>query len=150
MQMSSNTITQELEQTLWKCPLCEYTGSEHAIFNEIMAYAAENADTVHLNEIARQVQSELAKIQIDMTITEVKNHFLFHACDQTIVLNQVLRDGVELLAVVKQKCLEHDELGNSVMDIKNIALYLEAVKGLMSLYKHLENRSKKSKVARLE
>ena len=148
--MSSDSLTQELENTLWKCPLCEYTGSDHAVFNEIMAYAAENASTVHLNEIGRQVQSELAKIDIHMTITEVKNHFLFHACDQTIVLNQVLRDGVELLAVVKQKCLEHDEGGNSVMDIKNIALYLEAVKGIMSLYKHLESRPNKNKIARLE
>ena len=148
--MSCDATTQELEHTLWKCPLCEYTGSDHTIFNEIMTYATENADTVHLTEIGRQVQSELAKIDIHMSVTEVKNHFLFHACDQTIVLNQVLRDGVELLAVVKQKCLQQDELGNSVMDIKNIAVYLEAVKGLMSLYKHLENRSKKHKIARLE
>ena len=147
--MDSEDMMTELEQTLWKCPLCEFTGTDHATFNEIMTYATEYADKVHLNEISRQVQSELKEINIEMSIVQVKNHFLFHACEQTIVLNQVLRDGVELLAAVKQKCLQVDETGSSVMDIKNIAIYLEAVKGLMSLYKHLEQQQKKHKVARI-
>ena len=148
--METESMVTELEQTLWKCPLCEYTGTDHATFNEIMTYATENADKVHLNEISRQVQAELLNINVHMSVVDVKNHFLFHACDQTIVLNQVLRDGVELLAVVKQKCLQVDDDGNSVMDIKNIAVYLEAVKGLMSLYRHLEQQTKRHKTARIE
>lgn len=148
--METESMVTELEQTLWKCPLCEYTGTDHTTFNEIMTYAIENADRVHLNEISRQVQTELQNINVHMSVVEVKNHFLFHACDQTIVLNQVLRDGVELLAVVKEKCLQLDENGNNVMDIKNITVYLEAVKGLMSLYRHLEHQPKKNKIARIE
>jgi hypothetical protein len=41
------------------CPLCQYTDSQHPVFEEIMAYVTDNAHHVHLNELVIHVQAAL-------------------------------------------------------------------------------------------
>ena len=61
------------------CSLCAYTGSEHAVFEEIMAYVAENAHRVHLNELVTHVRAALSeRLQICIRPDQVRNHFLAH------------------------------------------------------------------------
>jgi len=69
------------------CSLCAYTGSEHAVFEEIMAYVADNAHRVHLNELVKHVRAALSeRLQIFMGADQVRTHFLAHQCDQKVVL----------------------------------------------------------------
>jgi hypothetical protein len=42
----------EMSRARPACPLCAYTGGAHAVFDEIMAYVADNSQRVHLNELA--------------------------------------------------------------------------------------------------
>ena len=64
---------------LLRLPLCAYTGSEHAVFEEIMAYVAENAHRVHLNELVTHVRAALSeRLQICIRPDQVRNHFLAH------------------------------------------------------------------------
>jgi hypothetical protein len=61
------------------CPLCACTGSEHAVFEEIMAYVADNAHRVHLNELVKHVRAALSeRLQISMGADQVRTHFLAH------------------------------------------------------------------------
>ncbi len=126
------------------CPLCAYTGSEHVVFDEIMAYVADNAHRVHINELAAHVKTALQQqLQISMTQEQIRQHFLAHQCEQKIVLNHVLRDLVDIIGVAKSNCVVvSEESGMQSMDPKNTGVYIDAVKQLMSIYKHLEQSSR--------
>ena len=126
------------------CPLCAYTGSGHAVFDEIIAYVADNAHRVHINELAAHVQTALRQqLELEMTQEDVRHHFLAHQCDQKVVLNHVVRDLVEIIGVAKSNCVVlSEESGMQSMDAKNTNVYLDAIKQLMSIYKHLEHAAR--------
>lgn len=122
------------------CPLCAHTGSEHAVFDEIMAYVADNAHRVHINEMVTHVRATLSEqLQIELTREAIREHFLSHQCEQKTVLNSVLRDLVDIIAVAKSNCVVvSEDTGMQSMDPKNTVVYIDAVKQLMSIYKQLD------------
>lgn len=126
------------------CPLCAYTGSGHAVFDEIIAYVADNAHRVHINELAAHVQTALRQqLELEMTQEDIRHHFIAHQCEQKVVLNHVVRDLVEIIGVAKSNCVVlSEESGMQSMDAKNTNVYLDAIKQLMSIYKHLEHAAR--------
>ena len=129
----------------YACQLCAYTGSEHDVFDEIMAYVADNAHRVHLDELITQVRDALHnQLQIDMRRDAIREHFLSHQCEQKIVLNSVLRDLIDIIGVAKSNCIVTSEEGMQSMDPKNTSVYIDAVKQLMSIYKQLEQTGRKT------
>ena len=119
------------------CPLCAYTGSDNAVFNEIMEYVSDNSHRAHINELVTHVRTALREqLQIEMTRMQVRDHFLAHQCEQKVVPNTVLRDLVDIVNVAKSNCTEE---GVSSMDPKNTGVYINAVKQLMCIYKQLDN-----------
>lgn len=127
------------------CPLCAYTGSEHVVFDEIMAYVADNAHRVHLNELVTHVRTALRdELNIVMQRDHIREHFLAHQCDQRIVLNTVLRDLVDIVGVAKNNCVVTNEEGTQSMDPKNTGVYIDAVRQLMCIYKQLEQTGRKT------
>ena len=100
------------------CKLCELTGGDDHIMHEMLAYVTENADSVPLDEICRQMKESLkARLHIDMSTKKIKEHFLSHRCEQGVVLNYVLRDLVDILAVSKSNCIVvSEETGVQGMD----------------------------------
>jgi len=122
------------------CPLCAYTGGANAVFDEIMAYVADNAHRVHLNELATHVRTALHdQLGVDMSREQVREHFLSHECEQRVVLNHVLRELVDIIAVAKSNCVVVSTEGMQSMDPKNTGVYIDAVKQLMCIYKQLDN-----------
>ena len=123
------------------CPLCAYTGSKHALYDEVMSYVTDNAHRVHLHELVTHVQAALSEhLQIHMTRDRIRQHFISHACEQRVVLNHVLRDMVDILAVAKSNCVVVSEEGMQSMDPKATSVYIDAVKQVMSIYKQLEHK----------
>jgi hypothetical protein len=56
------------------CKLCAYSGSKHPIFDEIMCYVADNAHSVHINELASHAKSALEhQLEIDMTTAAARS-----------------------------------------------------------------------------
>ena len=55
-----------------------------------------------------------------------------------MVLHEVMRDLVGIIAVAKTTCIVSTEQGVS-MDPKNTSVYIDAVKQLMCIYKQLDN-----------
>ena len=55
------------------------------------------------------------------------------------MLNHVLRDLVDIIAVAKSNCVVISEEGMQSMDAKNTGVYIDAVKQLMCIYKQLDN-----------
>lgn len=126
------------------CPLCAYTGSNHAVFDEIMAYVGDNAHRVHLDELVSHVRTALRdELNLTMARQHIREHFLAHQCDQRIVLNTVLRDLVDIVGVAKTNCVVTNEEGTQGMDPKNTGVYIDAVRQLMCIYKQLETTARK-------
>jgi len=138
--LHGDEMMQEAQCQQRVCPLCAYTGGEHEVFDEIMCYMADNAHRVHLNQLAMHVRDALGhNLEVDMTWLQVREHFLSHQCDQRVVLNHVLRDLVDIIAVAKSNCVVISEEGMQSMDAKNTGVYIDAVKQLMCIYKQLDN-----------
>jgi hypothetical protein len=106
-----------------------------------MCYVADNAHSVHINELASHAKSALLhQLEIDMTVEEIRDHFLSHQCDQKVVLNHVLRDLVDIIGVAKSNCIVvSEESGMQSMDHKNTGVYIDVLKQIMSIYKQLEH-----------
>ena len=121
------------------CPLCAYTGSNVPEFDDIMSFVPDNTHRVHLDELVTQVRTALqGQLGIDMPRAQIREHFLSHQCDQKVVLHEVMRDLVGIIAVAKTTCIVSTEQGVS-MDPKNTSVYIDAVKQLMCIYKQLDN-----------
>ena len=64
---------------------------------------------------------------------------LRHKCEQKIVLNNILRELVDIVGVAKSNCVViSEETGLHSMEAKNTGVYIDAVKQIMSIYKQLE------------
>ena len=122
------------------CRLCELTGSPHPVLDTILAHVSDNAHQVHISELCAQVQPMLAdRLQIHMSISELEEHFLRHRCEQRVVLSSVLRDLLEIVGVAKNNCVVLSEDGARATEAKNTAVYLDAMKLIMSIYRQLEH-----------
>ncbi len=64
-------------------------------------YVSEHAHDVHIDGLCEQVRKGL-ETEFELTVShqQVKNHFLYHQCDQKIVLNNILSDLVLIVDVV--------------------------------------------------
>lgn len=126
------------------CKLCEYAGSDHPILQEILTYVAENAHQVHITELCAQIKPMLSdKLNIDMSVDELHRHFVSHKCEQKIVLNNILRELVDIVGVAKSNCVVvSEDTGMQSMDAKNTGVYIDAVKQIMSIYRQLDANSR--------
>ena len=122
------------------CRLCELTGSPHPVLDTILAHVSDNAHQVHISELCAQVQPMLAdRLQIHMSISELEEHFLRHRCEQRVVLSSIIRDLLEIVDVAKNNCVVLSEDGARATEARNTAVYLDAMKLIMSIYRQLEH-----------
>ena len=122
------------------CRLCELTGSPHPVLDTILAHVSDNAHQVHISELCAQVQPMLAdRLQIHMSTSELEEHFLRHRCEQRVVLNSIIRDLLEIVDVAKNNCVVLSEDGARATEARNTAVYLDAMKLIMSIYRQLEH-----------
>ena len=122
------------------CRLCELTGSPHPVLDTILAHVSDNAHQVHISELCAQVQPMLAdRLQIHMSTSELEEHFLRHRCEQRVVLSSIIRDLLEIVDVAKNNCVVLSEDGARATEAKNTAVYLDAMKLIMSIYRQLEH-----------
>ena len=130
-------VESECERT--KCILCEYNGNGNYKLKEIMNFVPENAQEVHIDELCSQVRQNLQEhLSISMSLEQIKTHFLHHQCDQKVILNNILRELVPLVSVARNQCLVTQE-NLTIMDPKSIVIYLDTIKQVMGIYKHLDS-----------
>ena len=79
------------------------------------------------------------RLQIHMSISELEEHFLRHRCEQRVVLNSIIRDLLEIVDVAKNNCVVLSEDGARATEARNTAVYLDAMKLIMSIYRQLEH-----------
>ena len=122
------------------CRLCELTGSPHPVLDTILAHVSDNAHQVHISELCAQVQPMLAdRLQIHMSTAELEEHFLRHRCEQRVVLSSIIRDLLEIVDVAKNNCVVLSEDGARATEARNTAVYLDAMKLIMSIYRQLDH-----------
>jgi hypothetical protein len=121
-----------------KCKLCEYNGCGNYKFAEIMNYVSENVNEVHIDELCSQVKQSLHEhLSLTLSRQEIKKHFLYHQCDQKVILNNILRELVPLVSVARCNCVVTQE-NATIIDPKSMTMYLDTVKQVMGIYKHLD------------
>jgi hypothetical protein len=121
------------------CTLCEFTGGENYKFQEILNFVADHCHEVHIDGLCTQVKTSLeTEFQMTLSHAEIKNHFLHHQCDQKIVLNNILRDLVPLVGVARSNCCVLTQENTTIVDPKTMGMYLDTVKQVMGIYKHLD------------
>ena len=147
IRMSQQFSTQNVQLSRLSCKLCQHVGTDHPILEEIFNYVSDNSHQIHITELCKQVQHSLlndVNPPIVVTELELREHFLTHQCDQKIVLNNVLRDLVDIVGVAKSNCVViSEETGLHSMEPKNTGVYLDAVKQIMSIYKQLDTVNKR-------
>ena len=112
----------EMEHT--KCKLCEYTGCGNYKFTEIMNFVSENVNEVHIDELCSQVKQSLQEhLSLTLSQKQIKTHFLYHQCDQKIILNNILRELVPLVSVARCNCVVTQENATTI-DPKSMTMYL--------------------------
>ena len=120
------------------CKLCEYTGCGNYKFTEIMNFVHENVNEVHIDELCSQVKQSLQEhLSLTLSQKQIKTHFLYHQCDQKIILNNILRELVPLVSVARCNCVVTQENATTI-DPKSMTMYLDTVKQVMGIYKHLD------------
>ncbi|NBX18911.1 MAG: hypothetical protein EBR09_16285 [Proteobacteria bacterium] len=120
------------------CKLCEYAGNDDYKFQEIINFVHEHSHEAHIDGLCAQVQRQLREeFALEMSVEELRTHFLNHKCDQKTVLNNVIRELVPMISVLKQGCSMTQD-GTTIVDPKALNMYLDSVKQVMSLFKHLE------------
>ena len=83
------------------------------------------------------------KLEITMKLADLQEHFIKHKCEQKIVLNNILRELVDIVGVAKSNCVViSEETGLHSMEAKNTGVYIDAVKQIMSIYKQLDHCNK--------
>lgn len=121
-----------------KCKLCEYTRCGNYKFTEIMNYVPDNIHDVHIDELCSQVRANLElHLQLSLSFDQVKIHFLNHQCDQKVILNNILRELIPLVSAARCTCVATQD-NMSIVDPKSTAMYLDTVKQVMGIYKHLD------------
>jgi len=120
------------------CKLCEYAGNDDYKFQAIINFVHEHSHEAHIDGLCAQVQRQLREeFALEMSVEELRTHFLNHKCDQKTVLNNVIRELVPMISVLKQGCSMTQD-GTTIVDPKALNMYLDSVKQVMSLFKHLE------------
>jgi hypothetical protein len=120
------------------CKLCEYTGCGNYKFTEIMNFVSEHVNEVHIDELCAQVKQSLQEhLSLTLSHQQIKKHFLYHQCDQKIILNNILRELVPLVSVARCNCVVTQENATTI-DPKSMTMYLDTVKQVMGIYKHLD------------
>jgi len=121
-----------------KCILCEYNGNGNQMLAEIMNFIPENAHEVHIDELCSQVKRSLEEqLSVAVSLEQIKTHFLHHQCDQKVILNNILRELVPLVSVARNNCVVTQE-NSTIIDPKSMTMYLDTIKQVMGIYKHLD------------
>lgn len=119
------------------CLLCKYMGGDNAFVNSVPSYVAENIDKVSIDEMAASISETLkSSAGIDMSSELVSRHVLEHMSDKRVVLNAILGDLRTLLkTTMRHSVVVNEETHQTSIDHKSCALYLDAVKQVVSLYR---------------
>lgn len=119
------------------CLLCKYIGGDNTYINSVSGYVAENIDKVSIDEMCVSISQTLqSSAGVDMTPAQVFRHVTEHISDKRVVLNSILGDLRTLLkTTMRHSVVVNEETNQTSIDHKSCALYLDAVKQVVSLYR---------------
>jgi len=90
-----------------------------------------------MNEISKQVCETLNPLlNMDLTDEEVCKHINRHMLEPRVVLNNMLRDLVQMAGTVKKLSVVRDkETDTQVVDTKAMGAYLKTIDQITAIYK---------------
>ena len=119
------------------CWLCEFNREEEAV--RLLRFLSDNAALMSTDQLAQAVHQRLEEIDPNgngHSLAEVKEHILTHTLIPSIKISGVLRSLLLLLDRLDSTLMmTSDEDGTTVIDAKNVAVYLKVVNEIMQIYK---------------
>lgn len=128
------------------CFLCRHARSSDPVFQAVQQYISENIHSVHIDEICRQC-SVLFKDEcnIDIDPVVIKTHINYHMTEQTVVMQRLLTDLLDVSKKTKRKSfVPNEDKTDYNVDTKVVACYLKSVDEICNIYKSFYNKSAKN------
>lgn len=119
-----------------RCWLCEYNKDKEAV--KMAKFLNENAPSMGTDQLAQAISEHLEDVDPNgegHTVAEVKEHILLHVVTPTVRVSSLLRSMVVLLYRLEGSLMNAADDDTTMIDAKNVAIYLKVVSEIMSLYR---------------
>lgn len=119
------------------CFMCRNARSEDVAFAAVQQYIIENINHVHIDEICRQC-SILFENECNVVVPPVviKAHINYHMTDQTVVMQRLLTDLIDVSRKTKRKgFVNNSDNTDYEVDTKVVACYLKSVDEICNIYR---------------
>lgn len=119
------------------CFMCQNARSDDLAFAAVHQYIIENINHVHIDEICRQC-SNLFRNECNVEVPPVliKAHINYHMTDQTVVMQRLLTDLIDVSRKTKKKGFVNNEENTDYhVDTKVVACYLKSVDEICNIYR---------------
>lgn len=138
--LSNNAVDRDMDYSMEEhesCVLCEMTGSNHAIVDEVNTYILDNLGRVHISEMAEQVTQAMNELPNKYLSKEMfYKHIRSHMRQQKVVLSNLLNDLLEVAQNTKHACVcVCSDTDTRVVDPKMLQAYLKTVDSIMAIYR---------------
>ena len=119
-----------------RCWLCEFTDDPECA--KLYELITDKAGTTGVDQIAGVVHEILSLRFPDaqgIGLDDIKGHITNHMLTPRVRVAGILRSLLDLTDRLQGTLMTIDEDGNTVVDAKNVAVYLKVVSETMQLYK---------------
>ena len=119
-----------------KCWLCEYNKEPDAV--KLSKFLTDNAAFMGVEQLAQSIHERLQEIDEGaegIDFQSVLEHINTHVLAPSVRVSNILRSLLELASKLENTLMVTGEDDVTVVDGKNVAVYLKVVNEIMQLYK---------------
>ncbi len=119
-----------------KCWLCEYNKEPEAV--KLAKFLTDNAAFMGVDQLAQSIHERLLEIDPEgegIDFGSVLEHINNHVLSPSVRVSNILRSLLELANKLENTLMVTGEDDVTVVDAKNVTVYLKVVNEIMQLYK---------------
>jgi hypothetical protein len=119
-----------------RCWLCEYSKEPEA--HKLMSFLVENAGKMGVPQLAAAIHESLTLVDPSaegISLEDVTEHITSHNLMPAVRVASILRALLTLTDRLGTILMCADEEGNTLVDAKNVGVYLKVVNEVMQMYK---------------
>lgn len=119
-----------------RCWLCEFNKDAEAI--RMSRFLMENSASMGIEQLAQCVHERLVEVDPNgqgHSMEQVKEHITLHILTPNVKVACILRSLINLMDKLEQSLITVNEDETTVIDSKNVSIYLKVISEIMQIYK---------------
>jgi hypothetical protein len=119
------------------CWLCEYNNDPEAM--RLGKFLADNAPHMGIEQLTNAIYERLNMVDpngMGHEKEDIRNHIQTHVLTPSVKISCVLRALIQLLDKLENGLLSTGDDNITIIDAKNVGVYLKIVSEVMSIYKN--------------